>query len=91
MVQPFTESSVEMLRLFAVSGGLSFLVLAALFFGVLFSALIGAFTGWAVGVIFPATMSLASQMLGIEAEPWQLGVIFGFIGGFFRSHFQSKG
>ena len=75
-----------MLKYLVLSTGGAGVVLTVLFFGVLLSALIGAFAGWVLGFVFPSTMALASTMLGIEAAPWQLGVIFGFIGGFFRSH-----
>lgn len=79
-----------MLKYFVLGTGGAGVVLFVLFFGVLISALIGAFAGWVLGFVFPATMALASTMLGIDADPWQLGVIFGFIGGFFRSH-NNKG
>jgi len=51
----------------------------------LIGVLVGAFAGWVVGMAFPDTMGLLAQMLHIEAAPWQLGAIFGFVGGFFRS------
>lgn len=59
-------------------------------FLIVIGSLIGAFFGWVVGLCFPSTMALLSEILGVQAEPWQLGLIFGFIGGFFRSHFQNK-
>lgn len=49
-------------------------------------AIFGAFTGSVVGLVFPDTLAMLSQALGIEAAPYQLGAMFGFVGGFFRSN-----
>ena len=47
---------------------------------------VGAFAGWTVGLVFDDSMKLMAEMFGIpKAEPYQLGAILGFIGGFFRS------
>jgi len=46
---------------------------------------VGAFAGWIVGFVFDDSLRLLAQALGIEAAPYQLGAIFGFIGSFFRS------
>lgn len=73
----------------AIFGGV-----AALFFTIglliILGSLLGAFFGWVVGLCFPSTMGLLAEILGVQAEPWQLGLIFGFVGGFFRSSLQSK-
>jgi len=61
-------------------------IFGILFAAVFISALCGGFFGLVMGWFFPSTMSMISDMLDIPAEPWQLGVIFGFIGGFFRSY-----
>jgi hypothetical protein len=64
--------------------GLIFLAIILIFLSPLIGIIVGAFAGWVVGLFFPDTLGLISQMLHIEAAPWQLGAIFGFIGGFFR-------
>lgn len=73
----------------AITGGVAtlFVVIGAM---IIFGSLVGAFFGWVVGLCFPNTMEILSQILGVQAEPWQLGLIFGFVGGFFRSNLQSK-
>ena len=63
-----------------------------LFVGCLWGATIGALVGWLVGFLFDDTMRLLAQALGIaDARPYQLGAMFGFIGGFFRSSLEVKG
>lgn len=71
--------------IFAVFG------LISLFAGlVLLISITGAFMGWVVGLVFPNTMQLLADMLRITAEPWQLGLIFGFVGSFLKSSFSVK-
>jgi hypothetical protein len=69
--------------------GVIVLALFAIFCGVLLGTLFGAFAGWLAGLVFDDTMRLMAEMAGIDARPWQLGAIFGFIGGFFRSQKSS--
>lgn len=71
---------------------LAFIVVAVvlIFLSPLLGIIIGAFAGWVVGLFFPDTLALLAQMLHIEAAPWQLGAIFGFIGGFFRSSISTS-
>lgn len=62
-------------------------VLGMMFFLPLISSTIGAFVGFVVGLVFDDTMMLMAKMLGIpEASSWQLGMILGFVGGFFKSN-----
>lgn len=56
-----------------------------LFFVCLIGTVMGALAGWIVGLVFPETLGLLAKMLNVDAAPWQLGAILGFIGGFFRS------
>ena len=57
--------------------------------------LFGAFTGWVVGTVFPETFSQFFVILSqsfIHLEPWQIGGMLGFVGGFFKSiSFSAKG
>ena len=50
----------------------------------------GAIAGWVVGLVFDDTMRLLAQALGIEARPYQLGAMLGFLGGFFRASLEVK-
>ena len=46
---------------------------------------LGAAAGWLGGLVFPQVFENMSQMLFGKAVPaWQIGAMFGFIGGFFR-------
>jgi len=56
-----------------------------LFFGCLAGTVIGSVVGWIVGLFFDGTMLLLAQALGIEAAPYQLGAMVGFLGSFFHS------
>ena len=62
------------------------LVLVSVVLAVLAAAVAGAFIGWIVGFFFPHTMYLLSTAMNIEAAPWQLGIMFGFIAGFFKNN-----
>ena len=46
---------------------------------------LGAFSGWLVGLVFPETLSQVGSTLFGFNEPWQLGAALGFVGAFFRS------
>lgn len=60
-------------------------IAVTLFVGIILCTLFGAISGWAVGLVFDDSLTLLSQALGIDATPFQLGVIFGFVGGFLRT------
>ena len=54
--------------------------------GALVLMVMGAAAGWLAGLVFPDVFDNMSDMLFGEAVPaWQIGAMFGFIGGFFRS------
>jgi hypothetical protein len=66
-------------------------IIGMLFVGCLLSTVIGALAGFIVGLAFDGSLQLLAQAIGIpEAQPYQLGAILGFVGGFFRSSI-SKG
>lgn len=58
-----------------------------LFFACIVSPLIGAFSGWVVGLFFEDTIRLVLSAFGVPAtfEIWQLGATLGFIGVFFKT------
>lgn len=61
-------------------------LLALAFTWALFSSLMGAFTGWVVGLFFGKTILGILATLGIEGfKMWQIGATLGFIGSFFRT------
>lgn len=72
-----------------VAGITAFVVL--LFVAPLFGIAFGAFGGWAVGLFYPNTLHLLGHRLGLDVPPWQLGAMFGFVGGFFKATSTSKG
>ena len=49
----------------------------------------GGFSGLVVGWWFPETVGALTDWLNIDARPWQVGALLGFVGGYFRS--TSKG
>lgn len=52
----------------------------------LIGTLIGAFTGWIVGVFWPTTFGAVLAHFGLSAfAPYQIGATLGFIGGFFKA------
>ena len=63
---------------------------ALMFAGCLWGTVMGALVGWVVGLLFDGTMHLLAQALGIDAQPYQLGAMFGFLGGFFRASMEVK-
>lgn len=68
-------------------------VLALLFFWPIFGVLIGAFSGWVVGMLAPVWVPSGLALLGVKATADQLvylGAALGFVGGFFRSHTSVK-
>jgi hypothetical protein len=62
-----------------------FLAALMIFCGILISALFGAFAGWLVGALFDETMAELIRASGLNVVPWQLGLMLGFVGGFFKS------
>jgi len=74
-------------RLVAVILGLlgsAFSVGFFLFLGAIMGTAFGALGGLFVGWVFSDSMALLIQATGLEAEPYQLGAIFGFVGGFIK-------
>lgn len=63
----------------------AFMVAGLVFFVPLIGAVFGAFSGWIVGLFFDETMATFIQWLEVEASPWQIGAVLGFVGGFFKS------
>lgn len=54
--------------------------------GAVILMLLGAAAGWLGGWVFPEVFANLSDMLfGKQVPAWQIGAMFGFIGGFFRS------
>lgn len=56
--------------------------------GVLF----GAFSGWAVGLVFEETVLQTLARFGVETTEltmWQLGAALGFVGGFLKTTVSS--
>lgn len=71
--------------------GAAFLVLGVYFLVVLLGALLGAFTGWVVGLFFADTILGIFAQIGIKGfAMWQLGLFLGFVGGFFKSVSTTK-
>ena len=79
-----------MFRVVTVFGSMLGMVLGVMLVAVLAASLVGAFMGWVVGLFFPHTMYLLSTAMDIEASPWQLGLMFGFVGGFFKNTYTEK-
>ena len=69
------------IKLLALAGLITFL-----FFAPVLGVLIGAFSGWVVGLFFSQTILSFLAVLGITGfKMWQIGAALGFIGSFFRS------
>lgn len=70
---------------FAVIGGLTATV-ALLFVMPLLGVLLGAFSGWVVGLFFSETILSFLAALGFTGfKMWQIGASLGFVGSFFKS------
>ena len=68
--------------------GATFAVAAFIFFAPLLGVVIGAFSGWVVGLFFEQTVMGFLARLGFDAQGfamWQIGASLGFIGSFFRA------
>lgn len=62
------------------------LAVGGIFFFVIFGTLIGAFSGWVVGLFFGETILFIASQLGIKnVTMWQLGAFLGFVGGFLKT------
>lgn len=61
-----------------------------LFLSPLFGIAFGAFGGWVAGLIYPNTLHLLAHRLDLNVEPWQLGAMLGFVGGFFKATLSTK-
>ena len=56
------------------------------FWACIMRALLGALTGWVVGLMFGDTILGFFAALGISGfKMWQIGLVLGFIGGFFTT------
>ena len=71
------------------------IMIPLLILGAVFGVLGGAFGGWIVGFFFPHTFGAWLQYFGLprglgQIEPWQVGAMLGFVGGFFRASVTSK-
>jgi hypothetical protein len=67
-----------------VTAGL--LITASLFLVVIFGTLLGAVTGYIVGLFFTPTLTHVMEALGIhDVAVWQLGAFLGFTGPFLRT------
>lgn len=59
----------------------------------LVSCLFGAFSGFVVGLFFDTEILSTLMKFGIDTEGlkmWELGMTFGFIGGFFKSNIKTN-
>lgn len=59
-----------------------------LFIGITLGAVLGALSGWCVGLLFPDAFRLLEYPLGMvninpPAQPYQIGAMLGFVAGFF--------
>jgi hypothetical protein len=63
-------------------------VFATLFLLCLANTLLGAFSGWIVGLVFSDTILGFLSRIGVDTQNlsmWQIGAALGFIGSFFRT------
>lgn len=68
-----------------IFGG-TILVLGGLFLMVILGTLMGAISGWIVGLFFSDTILGVWSKFGISGfTMWELGAFLGFTGGFFRA------
>lgn len=72
-------------KLATVLGGIA-LTIGGIFFFVVLGTLMGAFSGWVVGLFFWDTFRAILSQLGIRnIEMWQFGAFMGFVGGFLKT------
>jgi hypothetical protein len=68
-----------------VAGGIV-LSVSGIFFFVVLGTLMGAFSGWVVGLFFSDTILGIANQLGIKGiAMWQFGAFMGFVGGFLKT------
>ena len=61
-------------------------VILLLFVWPIVAVLGGSFAGWIVGLVFPSTFELSLARFSLDSfQPWQIGAILGFIGGFLKT------
>lgn len=71
----------------------AFLMLVFLFFAPLIGIVIGAFSGWLAGIFFEPTIRTTLDAFGVDTSGlalWQVGATLGFVGSFFRAHFNAS-
>ena len=51
--------------------------------------LAGAASGLVVGWVFDDSMRAFISWTGLHVEPWQIGLVLGFVGGFFRAQIST--
>lgn len=58
----------------------------------LIGVVVGAFSGWVVGSIFPGTVALIGSAIsgGATVPAWQVGAVLGYVGGFFKSTLKAS-
>lgn len=67
------------------------LILVLVFIACIGGALVGSGAGWVVGLVFDDSLKLLATAMGIPtAEPYQLGAILGFVGGFVRASVSTE-
>lgn len=68
-----------------VIGGLVLAAICVLLLPLL-GGLLGGLSGWLFGYWFPIEAGILIQYLHVPATAWQLGVMLGFFGGFFKAY-----
>lgn len=72
----------RIIKVFIATVGFMSLVCVLSILGVCF----GALSGWLVGLIFPFTFVQLKFHFGLALfEPWQIGALLGWIGGFLKT------
>lgn len=71
-----------------ISFGTMVIVAAFVFVTAILGAALGGFSGWCCHFIFAATSAKLAVLTGFQ--PYQLGAIVGFVGGFFRASVTKK-
>lgn len=62
------------------------LTVSGVFFFVVLGTLMGAFSGWVVGLFFGDTILGIAGQLGLKGiAMWQFGAFMGFVGGFLKT------
>jgi len=77
-----------------LAGLFGIILAAAIFFGMaLVLPIVGAFSGWVVGMFFGDTIYAVLNAFGVNTqnvEIWQIGLTLAFIGSFFKAVQTSK-